>query len=180
MSLPVRNSVKILLMNENKEILLMCADDPTTTSKDGKYHGRFWFPIGGKIEEGESVQEAALREIFEETGIIKDNIELGPIVWFGEFDLVLSGKLQHLKEQFIVGRLRPGTGEAQTTISLNNLTDEERAVVKHVSWFSLDKIKHSTDVIFPVVLPDYLPDILAGKYPAQPLEIDLAKQPEER
>ncbi len=174
MTLPTRNSVKILLMNENKEILLMCADDPSTTSKDGKYHGRFWFPIGGKIEEGESVQEAALREIFEETGITKDNIELGPIVWFGEFDLVLSGKLQHLKEQFIVGRTK------QKNISLDNLTNEERAVVKHVNWFSLDKIKHSTDVIFPVVLPDYLPDILAGNYPAQPIEIDLAKQPEGR
>ncbi len=174
MALPTRSSVKILLMNENKEILLMCADDPTTTSKDGKYHGRFWFPIGGKIEEGESVQEAALREIFEETGITKDKIELGPIVWFGEFDLVLSRKLQHLKEQFIVGKTK------QKSISLDNLTDEERVVVKHVAWFSLDKIKHSTDVIFPVVLLDYLPDILAGRYPDQPIEIDLAKQPEGR
>lgn len=172
MTLPTRNSVKILLMNENKEILLMCADDPTTTSKDGKYHGRFWFPIGGKIEEGESVQDAALREIFEETGITKDKIELGPIVWFGEFDLVLSGKIQHLKEQFIVGKTK------QKNISLDNLTDEERVVVKYVAWFSLDKIKQSVDVIFPVVLPDYLPDILTGRYPDQPIEIDLAKQPE--
>jgi 8-oxo-dGTP pyrophosphatase MutT (NUDIX family) len=173
-SLLIRNSVKILLMNENKEILLMCADDPSTTSKDGKYHGRFWFPIGGKIEEGESVQDAALREVYEETGIANDKIELGPIVWFGEFDLVLSGKLQHLKEQFIVARTQ------QEDISLDNLTAEERAVVKHVSWFSLDEIKNSTEVIFPVVLPDYLPDILSGKYPMPPLEIDLAKQPEGR
>jgi 8-oxo-dGTP pyrophosphatase MutT (NUDIX family) len=174
MALATRNSVKIILMNENKEILLMCADDPTTTSTDGKYHGRFWFPIGGKIEEGESVQAAALREVFEETGITSDKIELGPVVWFGEFDLVLSGKLQHLKEQFIVAQTK------QRNISLDNLTDEERAVVKHVEWFSLDKIKNCSEVIFPVVLPDYLPDILAGNYPEMPIDIDLAKQPEGR
>ncbi|MFA6262845.1 MAG: NUDIX domain-containing protein [Candidatus Babeliales bacterium] len=171
MLLGVRNSVKILLMNEKKEILLMCADDPTTTSMEGKYHGRFWFPIGGKIELGESIQEAALRELYEETGITQDKIELGPIVWFGEFDLILAGRAQRLNEKFIVATTK------QTNISLDNLTDEERAVVKNIAWFSLDTIKKSTEVIFPILLPQYLPDILAGRYPAQPIEIDLARQP---
>jgi 8-oxo-dGTP pyrophosphatase MutT (NUDIX family) len=169
----VRNSVKVILINENKEILLMCVDDPSTTNPQGKYHGRFWFPIGGAIESGETIEQAALREIFEETGIAKEHIELGPIVWFGEFNLILSGIPTHLKEKFIVAETK------QFNISLDHLTPDERAVVKHVEWFSLEQIKQSTEVIFPVVLPRYLPDILAGKYPAQPIELDLAKQPEE-
>lgn len=171
MTLTTRNSVTILLINEHDQLLLMCADNPKTTSIDGTYHGRFWFPIGGKIEKGESMQEAALREIHEETGITADQVELGPIVWFGEFDLVLGGIPTNIKQTFIVAKTK------QNRISLDYLTDEERAVIKKIAWFSLDDIKSSTEVIYPIVLPKYLPNIISENYPKHPLEIDLGKQP---
>lgn len=172
MPLVQRNSVKILLFNNQKELLLMCVDDPKTTSVEGKYSGPFWFPVGGAIEPGETIQEAALREVYEETGIKKEDIKLGPIVWFGEFDLILAGTPTHIKETFIVANT------TQINIDLANLTSWEKAVVKKVDWFSLEKIKNCNQVIFPVLLPKYLPDIIAGNYPAEPIEIDLGKQPE--
>ena len=149
----------------------MCADDPKTSTVEGKYHGRFWFPIGGKIEADETMQEAALREIFEETGIREDEVELGPVVWFGEFDLMLAGIPTHIKQTFIVAKT------TKRDLSLAHLTQEEQTVIEKIAWFSFEEIKKSTEVIFPIVLPKYLPDILAGNYPEQPLEIDLAKQP---
>ena len=172
MSLIIRNSIQILLLNPENKLLLMCADDPRTTSIDGKYHGQFWFTIGGKIEEGESMQEAALREVYEETGIPREKIELGPVVWLGEFDLVLAGTPTRIKQTFIVART------TQNNVSLDHLTPEEKAVIKKTAWFSLEEIKNCPDVIYPVLLPQYLPDILAGNYPEKPLEIDLGKQPE--
>ena len=45
-----------------------------------------------------------------------------------------------------------------------------------MSWFSLDRIINSGEVIHPVLLPKYLPDIIAGKYPEEPLEIDLTAE----
>ena len=39
------------------------------------YKGMYNF-VGGKVEEGESDEEAAYRELFEETGISRDDIEL--------------------------------------------------------------------------------------------------------
>ena len=171
MSIPTRTSVKVLLLSEDEELLLLQADDPKTTSVDGVYNGRFWFPVGGEIEPSESIEETALREIFEETGLTRRDVELGPIVWKGEFDLVLSGKPTHLKQSFIVTKAK------KKKISLAHLTPEEQAVVKKAAWFSLEKIQNSREVIFPVVLPQYLPDILAGIYPKEPLEIDLGKQP---
>ena len=90
-----RNSIKVLILNERQELLLMCADDPKTTSKDGKYHGQFWFPVGGEINPKESIEEAARREIYEETGLRE--VEFGPIVWFGEFDLILAGTRRTLR-----------------------------------------------------------------------------------
>ena len=71
----------------------MCADDPSTTAKDGKYHGKFWFTVGGKIESGETIIQAAIRELYEETGLEHKDVEFGPVVWFGEVELVLSGVL---------------------------------------------------------------------------------------
>jgi 8-oxo-dGTP pyrophosphatase MutT (NUDIX family) len=174
MSLPIRNSIKVLLLNDNNELLLMSVDDPKTTTVEGKYNGRFWDLIGGEIEPGESVQEAAIREVFEETGIAKEQIELGPIVWFGEFDLVLAGKPTHLKQKFMVAKTK------QKDVSLCNLTEPEQAVVEKLAWFSLEQIINSDEIIYPVVLPDYLPDIISGNYPDQPFEIDLAKVPKKR
>lgn len=171
MNLSIRNSVKILLLNNN-EILLMCADDPTTRSIYGKYYGKFWFPIGGEIEDGETVEQAAIREIYEETGIEKKDIELKSIVWFGEFDLILSGVKTRIKEKFIVAKTK------NNNVFLNHLDEWEKKVVKEIRWFSIDKIKNSKEVIFPVLLYKYLPDIISGKYPEKPIKIDLSKQPE--
>lgn len=172
MAFPIRSSVKVILLNDNNEILLMCADDPNTTSTDGKYYGRFWFLIGGEIEKDESIEDAAIREIYEETGIKKEEIELGPLVWFGEFDLNLSGTITRLKQKFIVAKTK------KYNLSLTNLDDREKKVIKEIKWFTLEEIKNSKEIIFPVLLDKYLPDIIAKKYPQKPLEIDLAKQPD--
>lgn len=171
MNISTRNSVKVLLLNEKKGILLMCAHDPTITTTDGKYHGKFWFPIGGEIEPNESIEEAALREIEEETGIKKEDVELGPIVWFGEFDLSLKGTLTHLKQKFIVAKTK------KQKVSLTHLDNWEKQAVKDLAWFPLKKLLTCKEIIYPVLLRTYLPDIINGKYPKEPMEIDLAKQP---
>ena len=168
MNYPVRNSIKIILLNDDDELLLMCIDDPKKRSIGGEYKGPFWQLIGGQIEANETVLEAAVREVFEETGMSKEDIEFGPLVWFGELDLILYGKATHIKQQFIVARTK------QKTVSLANLTQGETKVVKHLAWFSLDCIDNSGEIIYPVLLPDYLPDIIAGKYPEEPFEINLA------
>ena len=43
------------------------------------YKGKYNF-VGGKVEKGESNDEAAYRELFEETGISKNDIELAHIM----------------------------------------------------------------------------------------------------
>ena len=106
MSLKIRNSVKVLLLNDKDEILLLYAIDPKTTSIDGTSNGNFWFLIGGGIEKNETIQETAIREIYEETGLKKEEITLGPLVWFGEVDLILAGIKTRLKEKFIVAHAK--------------------------------------------------------------------------
>jgi predicted acetyltransferase/8-oxo-dGTP pyrophosphatase MutT (NUDIX family)/RimJ/RimL family protein N-acetyltransferase len=167
----LHNSVRILLINDDDELLLMCADDPTTTSKEGVYHGKFWFCIGGEIEKDESLMEAAVRELKEETGLSCEDVVFGPKVWFGEFDLVLSGKLRRLQQKFIVART------SKKNVNMKNLTTNEKKVVESIKWFSLDNIINCNEVIYPVGLEEYLIDILDKKYPADPIWIDLDVKP---
>lgn len=46
----------------------MLVNDTKTTSVDGVTRGKFWCLIAGEIEQNETLEQAAFREIYEETG----------------------------------------------------------------------------------------------------------------
>lgn len=167
----VRNSIKIILLNSKSELLLLSTDDRSIKTSDGKYNGKFWQLVGGKIEDNETPLQAAKRELFEETGLQEKDVTFGDVVWKGELDLNLKGIMTHINQCFIYAKTN------KETVTLKNLTNEEKPVIKALEWLSLEEIKNSTDIIYPIVLPDYLPDIIAGKFPKETLYIDLAKQP---
>ena len=64
-----------IILNQDETQVLMCH-----RSKH-PYKGKFNFP-GGKIEEHENHLESAYRELFEETGITKNDVELHPFIDF--------------------------------------------------------------------------------------------------
>ena len=166
-----RDTVRVILVNPNKEVLFMAASYP----KAHKNKGLYWFPIGGGIEKNETPQEAAIREVYEETGIKDDEIELGPLIWFGESDIFMVNEDSYcrVRQRFFVATT------CKTVFSLENFTEDEKYFVKGMEWFSLETIKNSDEIIYPVLLPQYLPDILEKKYPKVPINIELLKHPKE-
>lgn len=67
----LRPTARVLLVDEDERVLLFRGE----SDADGS---GFWFPTGGGLEPGETPQQAAVREVLEETG---QRIELGPEVW---------------------------------------------------------------------------------------------------
>ncbi len=54
--------------------------------KENDYHEGKWNGIGGKLEQGETPEECAVREIYEETGLTVRNPKLKGMITFPLFD----------------------------------------------------------------------------------------------
>ena len=67
------------------EVLLLHGRDPAYPDD---WH---WVSIGGAVEEGESLEEGALRELREETGIVVSPVALSPPVHVGTHDFSWDG-----------------------------------------------------------------------------------------
>lgn len=155
--IPERPTARVLLLDAHDRILLMKGRLPGHPERDGA-----WFTVGGGCEPGESYLEAAAREIVEETGIT--DFELGPIVW------VRAGVLhipepRFFQERYIVARCEGCEPDRGGWDAL------ERDLIDDIRWWTLAELIATTDAVFPGGLAERLPDILSGRYPAEPLAI---------
>jgi 8-oxo-dGTP pyrophosphatase MutT (NUDIX family) len=152
-----RLTARVLLLDPQGRILLM----------KGRLPGRAtggWFTVGGGAEPGETVLEAAAREIVEETGLTE--FELGPVVWRrgGEMQLPEGGSAW-LDEHYVVAHT-PG-GEPVR----HGWQDHEVSLIDDIRWWTHQELLTTQDRVFPPDLPALLADVLAGRFPADPLWI---------
>lgn len=65
-----RRTARVLPVNRHGQVLLLHGQDPA------RPEAPYWFTIGGAVEPGETLEQAAVRELAEETGISIDAEEL--------------------------------------------------------------------------------------------------------
>lgn len=167
-----RKSIRFLLFNSQNQLLLIRVVDPSTTGIDKKSRDAFWCTPGGSMEPNETVEETIARELFEETGLSINDVQVGPFVWYGKHRMIIRGQETEMNEQFIV------LHTVKNELSTANFTDEEKEVITNLTWLSYEEILNHHEVIFPVILRSHLPDIISGNYPKQAIEVDLSLLPD--
>jgi ADP-ribose pyrophosphatase YjhB (NUDIX family) len=155
-----RDTARAVLIGPSGRLLLIRFEDPRPVTPR-----EFWATAGGEIEAGETLSQAVLREVFEETGL--GNVELGPLVWTQEHVLELSGEPVLFSERYVVVRA------PHETLTAANMTELERSVIREARWWTIGEIAASQEVIYPAGLAALLEPILRGDYPSEPLKLDL-------
>lgn len=151
-----RPTSRLVVLDGEDRLLMLLVEDPKL------WHPRFWITPGGGVEAGESFEQAAERELWEETGIVAP---LGPCVWSRRLVIPFDGKVIDMDERYFVVRVH------STEIGAGNPTAWEQEVLTAHRWWSLDELVQTDEVVAPRCLATVLPPILAGSYPAEPLAI---------
>ena len=153
-----RLTARVLLIGPTGRLLLIGFEDP----RPGGPH-RFWATVGGGVEPGEDLFQAAAREVFEETGMT--GLPLGPVVWVHDHVLELGRGPVRLRESYLMART------PSETLSAAQMTSAERAVVREMRWWTLGELAASTETIYPAGLPALLGSLLRGDDPAAPIDL---------
>jgi 8-oxo-dGTP pyrophosphatase MutT (NUDIX family) len=158
----VRPTARVLLLDGAGRTMLFTANTP-----DEDTGLPFWFPPGGGLEPGETHEEAAAREMMEETGL---SVALERGLWTRTWRGQLAGVWYEVLEKFFLARC-----EDPAAITVDSWTELELQTIKEYRWWSLDEIEASdgrSAVFVPRELPRLFPAILAGTLPAEPFAVD--------
>jgi 8-oxo-dGTP pyrophosphatase MutT (NUDIX family) len=129
--------------------------------------GHWWELPGGGIDRGETYVEAAVRELREETGIDIAPHQVGPPTRrrTASFRHRASRRLQH--EVVALVRLDIDGPDVDGALRL----DYEKEDYVDFRWRRVSDILTSTERFYPGRLPEFLPDLLAGKEIDEPFEL---------
>jgi 8-oxo-dGTP pyrophosphatase MutT (NUDIX family) len=136
----LRLTSRILLFDRSARVLLFLTKAPDTSGVSR------WLTPGGGVDPGENHAQAAVRELFEETGLRVDSV--GEPVWAHDFDVKWdaadhsSGHAEFYR--MVVDRFEP---------SDLNWTDDERVDVLEHRWWTVAELKATDEPYEPAELP---------------------------
>jgi 8-oxo-dGTP pyrophosphatase MutT (NUDIX family) len=161
MDIAIRQSSRLVILNERDEVFLFHHQDVWPADPANPVLRRYWVTPGGGVEPGETWEAAALRELWEETGI--DGVALGPWVWSREKEGNLFGEWMRSVERYYLVRV----GDA--VVSNGNQLDYEREIYQEHRWWPVPAIQASDEVFYPVGLAGLLAPLVIGEHPATPV-----------
>ncbi|MFD3553992.1 NUDIX hydrolase [Streptomyces goshikiensis] len=152
-----RKVSRVILLDPEDRILLLHGFEPQDPSDD------WWFTPGGGLEGAETREEAALRELAEETGI-KD-VELGPVLWHRYCSFPFDGRRWEQDEWYFLARTR--TARPETV--MGGLTELERRSVAGARWWTSEELLAAHETVYPTTLAGLLRTLLDDGPPGVPV-----------
>lgn len=157
-----RNVARIVAINPDNEVLLLQYRQERSLDPEQPELLEWWVPPGGALHGDESFEEAAVRELQEETGIRVTGP--GSWVWTRTLKLRVENEDRLQVERYYMVRVSPPD-------TLRNSTPDEE--IADMQWWSLDPLRESDAVFFPESLAELVEPLLDGRLPPEPLQIGL-------
>jgi 8-oxo-dGTP pyrophosphatase MutT (NUDIX family) len=148
-----RQAARLLVLTPEGRALLLRLEP--------SFRGPFWVTPGGGLDDGESFEAAAVRELREEVG--RDGLELGPVIWHRTVTFRWEDRRVTQPERTFLVRVS-GPFDAVTVFP-----DEEP--ITGSAWFTPAELRALDDPVYPVGLADHLENLLAHGVPVQPLQL---------
>ncbi|MGF7116084.1 8-oxo-dGTP pyrophosphatase MutT (NUDIX family) [Pseudomonas laurylsulfatiphila] len=133
-----RHSARLLVINPSQQVLLFHFRHKGD-ALDGQSH---WATPGGGLEPDESFEAAAVRELFEETGLLIDTV--GPSVAERSFPMMLpSGETVLSVERYFAVHTE------SERLSREGWTAHEVRVMADHKWWSVAELRETRETVWP-------------------------------
>ncbi|MET9697591.1 NUDIX hydrolase [Streptomyces sp. NPDC006529] len=151
----VRQVSRVILLDPADRILLLHGFEPDDPAES------WWFTPGGGLEGAESREQAALRELAEETGITE--VELGPVLWQRHCAFPFDGRRWEQDEWYFLARTQ------RTEVVTDGFTELERRSVTGARWWTSEELLAARETVYPTKLGELLRTLLAEGPPGAPV-----------
>ncbi len=154
-----RKTARVLLLDPDGRVLLFHDSDPGLPGPP-----TFWITPGGGLDPGESVEQAARRELAEETGLVLDPAQLRGPVAHRTVVHAYSDKIVEQDETYFVARVAPFVVDVA-----GHTVDEQTTFLGH-RWWDREEILATSARVWPTSLVDLL--VAADQPDTWPITID--------